>query len=457
MAGSLEQTLNIQYPISMDATIFPQQSPLSGTLQIPGDKSISHRAIIFSSLCEEKIRVENLLMSDDCLHTATIFKQLGVPIEIGKQSADIQGVGLRGLRPSKTNLDVGNSGTSIRLLTGLLAAQPFDSVISGDEAIQTRPMRRIITPLSQMGAKITGNQTEKDTVPPLHIHGNPELHGIDFQMPIASAQVKSALILAGLYASGPTTIHEPAPSRDHTERMLQGFQYPIQTSGSIITLPGTHSRKLIPTHPVIQVPSDVSSAAFFLVLGALSGSAITLPHIGLNPTRDGIVQVLKSMGAKIETRHYNIESGEPVATLEVQASDLRNGKLPEGIIPNIIDEIPILAVAGLFGSGILSVRNATELRVKESDRIRMIVSLIRGVGAEIEEFPDGFDLPGTQKCKFKDFEIDPAFDHRIAMSAIILSILTGVQAKIKNVDCIRTSFPNFFECLDTLGIHYEMD
>lgn len=428
-------------------------------IDIPGDKSISHRALMIGALATGTYCFHNFLASDDCLHTMAIFRQLGVQIEFNsnQKTITIHGVGLHGLKPSNQILDVGNSGTLIRLITGVLAAQSFSSEITGDESIQKRPMRRIIDPLIQMNADITGQSGKKpgDIVPPLHIKGNPSLCPITYSLPMASAQVKSAVLLAGLYAIGTTVIIEPAPCRDHTERMLRLFGAAIQSTAGQISLTGpahlaTHESNLF-------IPSDISSAAFWMVLGLIrKNMRLVLPHIGLNPTRNKLIEILQQMGGRITIDNANYSAFEPYGDIVIQSSDLHNITVQAEDIPNIIDEIPILSVAALFAKGQLRIRNAKELRVKESDRISAIVHMIRAMGGNITEYEDGFDIEGGTGVT-KDFEIESYFDHRIAMSAIIAAAAANKQGLIHPVECINTSFPVFFDILKQLQLNFNVE
>lgn len=429
-------------------------------IAIPGDKSVSHRAAIFGALCEKTVTFTNVLFSEDCLNTIQILNQLGAKIEVDQSQKTIvcHGVGLQGLKGTSGRLDVGNSGTAIRLLTGLLAGQKFESQISGDHSIQNRPMKRVTIPLGQMGAKIAGAERNDNLYPPLTISPVDRLQGIRYEMPIASAQVKSAVILAGLYANGTTTVTEPLPCRNHTELMLAAFGYPIQVQGNEISVEGGH-RLPGPLADHITIPSDISSAAFSIIGALMSPNdgdspILELKNIGVNPTRSDLLTVLELMGARIEQINSRMAGAEPVTDLRIFPSKLKNIVIPEKMIPNIIDEIPILAMLGLVADGVMSVRHAEELRVKESDRIKSIVQLVLAMGGEIAEFPDGFELMGP--ISFRPFDVQSNGDHRIAMSAIVTGIAAGVGATVRDIDCINTSFPNFFECLPWVGANLSM-
>ena len=427
---------------------------------IPGDKSISHRAVILGALSEGTSYFTHFLDSEDCLHTMAIFQAMGVPIvhSLAQNTLRVDGVGLKGLQQPEEILYVGNSGTSIRLLTGVLAGQKFDTQITGDESIQKRPMKRVINPLTEMGAKITGEAKEnsEDIYPMLSVSGNQTLHGIHYTLPVASAQVKSAILLASLYSDTPTTITEPQACRDHSERMLKGFGADIQVNGKQVTCSGKKPLKNPnPTEP-IHIPADISSAAFFVVLGAiLQETKLSLTGIGINPTRTAILTVLQAMGAEINVSNKKGEQLEPYGDILIQKSALKNIKIPENFIPFLIDEIPILAIAALFGTGTLKITGAEELRVKESDRINGIVEMVTAMGGTIHAYKDGFELTGP--TTFKDFTVKSYGDHRIAMSAIIGAIASGKAAVVEDCDCIYTSFPNFFDVLKELGIEFELE
>jgi 3-phosphoshikimate 1-carboxyvinyltransferase len=461
----------------------PRPLKATATLsEIPGDKSISHRSIILGALCTHTVRLRNCLLSEDCLHTIAIFQKLGVSIDIVQQSqcVTIFGVGLDGLKPAKTNLDAGNSGTAIRLISGILAGQSFSSTISGDESIQSRPMERISDPLSLMGAKIQGkdasDNAKKNVFAPLEIHGKP-LKGITYTLPIASAQVKSCILLAGLFASGKTQVVEHKPTRNHTEIMLKKLGVPIsiEKSRNGSTVISMHSPKSLSfnTSAAIQIPSDFSSASFFIILALIAKQDITIKSISMNPTRNALLKVLEHFGIPVHTTnaHQNpasgisiipIESatGEDVGDLRICARELvlKNGIVPDELIPLIIDEIPILSIYGLFAQGVLSVRNAGELRVKESDRIQTIVKMISEFGGVITEEKDGFNVVGNPTHTLpNNVLIHTHFDHRIAMSAIIASLARQTPIKLTNTDCIGTSFPNFLDCVSSLYRNKSME
>jgi len=429
-------------------------SRLQGELFVPGDKSISHRAIMFGSLAQGATTINNFLMSADCLATLECFRQMGIHGEMsnvqGPMSNDckliIYGKGLCGLKcPTKT-LDVGNSGTTIRLMTGILAGQEFETKISGDSSIQKRPMGRVVRPLSDMGANIVGNRGpvtgNSEVYPPLTIYGR-QLKGITYELPVASAQVKSAVLLAGLYAQGETRVIETIPSRDHTERMMQYFSIPDYQ------LPITSDF----TGKEVAVPGDISSAAFFIVAALLAQKAeLRLHNVGLNPTRTGILDVIRQMGGGFTVENERIICNEPRGEIIVktQKEGLRGVKLAGEIIPNIIDEIPIIAVLATQAAGVTEIRGARELRVKESDRLATVTAELRKFGAKIEELEDGLIIHGP--TRLHGAKIDSHGDHRIAMAMAIAGLVADGETIIENTACIETSFPGFEKLLHSLTI-----
>jgi 3-phosphoshikimate 1-carboxyvinyltransferase len=407
---------------------------------IPGDKSISHRAIIIGALAKGSTTFHGFLMSQDCLHTLDIFKQLGVQIEQEGTTVTIYGKGPEGLQKPENALYVGNSGTGIRLITGVLAGLPFNSQVSGDASIQQRPMDRVVNPLTTMGA-----QFESDNgTPPIFVTGNPNLlPGLTYTMPVASAQVKSAMLLAGVTAGVPVTVIEPEPCRDHTERMLQLFGAQVASEDGVISL---NSWDLTAPSNTVQIPADISSALFFICLALMTQQSVTFTNIGLNPSRIGCLTVLKSMGANIEVVPYT-DTYEPMGDIVVHVANapLTNITLSKELVPNVIDELPILAVLATACQGTFTVQDAKELRVKESDRIDGICRLITALGGTIQELDDGFLLEGG--CTPTDFNYDSHFDHRLAMSATIAAYAYGVSGTVEGEDSIATSFPNFFDLL----------
>jgi len=410
-------------------------TPLRGSLDIPGDKSVSHRAVMFAALADGTSRIDGFLEGEDTRSTAAIFSQLGVRIETPSPSQRIvHGVGVDGLRAPAGELDCGNAGTGMRLLAGLLAAQPFDSVLVGDESLSRRPMRRVTGPLAQMGARI---DTEADGTPPLRIQGGQPLHGIDFASPVASAQVKSAVLLAGLYAEGQTTVSEPHPTRDYTERMLSAFGVEIEFSPGHARLRG--GQRLCATD--IAVPADFSSAAFFIVAASIiPGSDVLLRAVGLNPRRTGLLAALRLMGADIAEENHGQHGGEPVADLRVRHAPLRGARIPEALVPDMIDEFPALFVAAAAAQGATVVSGAAELRVKESDRLGAMANGLRGLGIVVDETPDGATIHGG---RIGSGAIDSHGDHRIAMAFAIAGQLSEGDIRIDDVANVATSFPDF--------------
>lgn len=410
-------------------------SALRGELSIPGDKSVSHRAIMFAALADGTSHINGFLEGEDTRATARIFEQLGVRIETPSPSQRIvHGVGVDGLRGSTVPLDCGNAGTGMRLLAGLLAAQSFDSVLIGDESLSKRPMRRVTVPLASMGARI---DTEEGGLPPLRIHGGQPLHGIDYTLEVASAQVKSAVLLAGLYANGDTVVREPHPTRDYTERMLAAFGADIEFSPGFARLRG--GQRLRATD--VTVPADFSSAAFFLVAASIvPGSELRLRAVGLNPRRTGLLTALRLMGADIQEENRAEQGGEPVADLIVRHAPLHGIEVPEALVPDMIDEFPALFVAAAGAQGPTVVRGAAELRVKESDRLGTMAAGLRSLGLQVDETADGATIhPGP----LQGGRIDSHGDHRIAMSFAIAGQRSQAPIRIDDVANVATSFPGF--------------
>jgi 3-phosphoshikimate 1-carboxyvinyltransferase len=428
--------------------ILEKVSKLKGSISIPGDKSISHRSLILGSIAQGKTRVYNLLNSLDCLRTLGCMQALGAKIELDKDnSVKIKGRGLNGLQEPKDILDVGNSGTTIRLLAGLLSGQKFYSVLNGDNSIRRRPMKRVIQPLKLMGANIWGRDNSQ--LAPLSIKGS-KIRPIRYTLPVASAQVKSALLLAGLYVTGETVIKEPLSTRDHTERMLKIMQADIKISSSEIKLRGEKELK----DTEIFIPGDISSAAYFIAAASiLKGSQVIIKQVGVNPTRTGIIEILKKMGTKINLLDYQIKSNEPRADLKIEYSSLKGVEIDEKDVPFLIDELPLIAVVATQAQGKTIVKGAKELRVKETDRIKAIVSELKKMGADIEEREDGFVVKGPSKLKGAVCE--SYNDHRIAMSLAIAALLAEGKTIIKNPECIDISFPGFKKTLQKLINFYE--
>lgn len=424
----------------------PASKPLRGTLTVSGDKSISHRAVMLGSLATGTTEIEGFLPGEDCLSTIRCFRSMGVQIEQNGSSVKVFGRGLRELTAPAGILDCGNSGTTTRLLSGVLAAQHFNSVLSGDASIQRRPMKRIMIPLRAMGADITS--VSGNDCAPLSVHGK-QLYGIHFNSPIASAQVKSAVLLAGLYASGQTTVTEPALSRDHTERMLRSFGAKVLT-GNFEDRPSVtviETQNLYGTE--ISVPGDISSAAFFLVGASIvPGSEVVLRNVGINPTRDGVISALRAMGAKIEVLEVRNEDSEPAADLLVRYAPLHGIEIGGALIPRSIDELPVLAAAAAVAEGRTVIRDAAELKVKESNRIRTMAEGLSRLGAKVEETEDGLIIDGG--AALHGGAVESYSDHRIAMSFAILSLVTDGEVRISDPDCVNISAPTFYEDLKSL-------
>lgn len=421
--------------------------PLHGTFDIPGDKSVSHRAVMFASLADGTSTIDGFLEGEDTRATAAIFARLGVRIETPSPSRRIvHGVGVDGLKPADGPLDCGNAGTGMRLLAGLLAAQPFDSVLVGDGSLSRRPMRRVTGPLARMGARI---ETGPDGTPPLRIHGGQVLRGIDCVLPVASAQVKSAILLAGLYAQGTTSVTEPHPTRDYTERMLSAFGVDIEFSPGFARLRG--GQRLRATD--VAVPADFSSAAFFLVAASIvPGSELRLRQVGLNPRRTGLLQALRMMGADIREENAGEHGGEPVADLVVRHAPLRGIEVPVELVPDMIDEFPALFVAAACAEGPTVVRGAAELRVKESDRLAAMATGLRTLGLRVDGTPDGATIhPGP----LGGGTIESHSDHRIAMAFAVAAQRAAGEVRIRDVANVATSFPGFDALAKSAGFGLE--
>ncbi len=448
-------------------------APLRGELSIPGDKSISHRSVMFGALAEGTTEVTNFLTGADCLSTIACFRQMGIDISLETDStaksaaspaADrqpggrvrIHGKGLHGLTAPKDVLDAGNSGTTVRLLSGILAGQTFDSCLTGDASIQKRPMKRIMTPLEAMGADITS--MHGNGCAPLSIHGT-RLHGAHYDSPVASAQVKSCILLAGLYADGMTSVTEPALSRNHSELMLRYFGADVRTDLSSSSTDQTLPEKKLPTvfispEPTlaarsIHVPGDISSAAYFIAAALLvPGSELLLKNVGINPTRDGMLRVCRAMGADITLLNEDYSGAEPCADLLVRSSSLKAVEIGGELIPTLIDELPVLAVLAAFADGTTIIRDAAELRVKESDRIAVMTENLTRIGCPVEATPDGMIITGGKPLH--GAVIDPHKDHRVAMSFAIAALASDGEMEIQDADCVNISYPGFFEDLEAV-------
>lgn len=421
--------------------ILQKPSHLKGEVTVPGDKSISHRAVMFGSLAQGDTEVTNFLQGADCLSTIDCFRKMGIDIENTPERILIHGRGLHGLCAPDSTLDVGNSGTTTRLISGILAAQPFSVTLTGDASIQKRPMRRIIDPLSMMGADITS--VNGNDCAPLHITGGP-LKSIHYHSKIASAQVKSAILLAGLYADGITKVTEPAVSRNHTEIMLNYFGASVTTEGTTASV----CPNPVLTGQKIRVPGDISSAAYFIVAGLLvPGAEVLIHNVGINPTRDGILKVAQAMGGNITYLNVN-HDGEPTADLLVKHSALHGTTIEGEIIPTLIDELPIINVMAAYAEGTTTIRNAEELRAKESNRIDVMVEHLSAMGCDITGTEDGMIIEGGKPLH--GITIDPHMDHRVAMSFAVAALVAEGETKITDSDIVTVSYPNFYEDLHRL-------
>lgn len=417
---------------------------LNGTLRVPGDKSMSHRSIMLGSLAEGTTHVTGFLTGEDCIATMNAFKQMGVKIEgpVNKEVI-IHGVGMHGLSAPENDLDMGNSGTAMRLMTGLLTGQNFDSTLIGDSSLSTRPMNRITKPLKSMGGVI---ETEENGRPPLRIKAGSPLKGIHYDMPMASAQVKSAILLAGLYAEGESSVTEPGITRDHSERMLRGFGYDVKTDENNMSLVG--GGKL--TACDIDVPADISSAAFFMVGASIAeGSDLTLEHVGINPTRTGVIDILKLMGADITLSNHQEVGGEPVADIRIRSAKLKGIHVPEALVPLAIDEFPVLFVAAACAEGETVLTGAEELRVKESDRIQVMADGLNNCGIDAKATADGIIIQAGQ---LSTGEVESHGDHRIAMAFSIAGLRANGPITINDCANVNTSFPDFIKLASDVGL-----
>jgi 3-phosphoshikimate 1-carboxyvinyltransferase len=433
-----------QYQVAPGAT-------LAGSITVPGDKSISHRSLMLGGIASGETHISGFLASEDCLATLNALAALGVKIKRPELNRVIvQGVGMEGLRAAAAPLDMGNAGTAMRLSMGLLAGQPFASTLIGDGSLMRRPMERVAAPLRQMGASITTHEGR----PPVLLHGGRVLNGIDYAMPVASAQVKSAILLAGLGANGRTRVTEPAPTRDHTERMLRAFGVRVEREGAAVSLLG--GQPLLGT--AIEVPADFSSAAFFLVAGALAAQhGLLLHNVGVNSTRTGLLTMLRLMGARITVhpRRAGADAvGEPIADLEVHASQLRGIEVPESLVPLSIDEFPVFFIAAACADGETLVRGAEELRVKESDRLAVMAEGLTTLGVEHTLLPDGIRIRGGQG--FGGGTVNSHGDHRIAMAFAVASLRARAPIRILDVANVATSFPGFVELAQGIGMRISL-
>ncbi|AWL30484.1 bifunctional prephenate dehydrogenase/3-phosphoshikimate 1-carboxyvinyltransferase [Acinetobacter defluvii] len=444
--------------VTQQFTILPGEKTFKGKFTVPGDKSVSHRSIMFGAIAEGTTHVTGFLEGEDALATLQAFRDMGVSIEGPKNGeVTIHGVGINGLKAPKTALYMGNSGTSMRLLSGMLAAQQFDSVMTGDASLSKRPMERIAKPLREMGAQI--QTTGERGTPPISITGAQALKGIHYDLPMASAQVKSGILLAGLWAEGETSVTEPEPTRDHTERMLRAFGYEVKTEGNRISLQG--GGKLVGTE--IQVPSDISSAAFFMVGAAITeGSDVTLEAVGINPTRTGVIEILKQMGADLTIENERIAGGEPIADIRIRGSRTLKGiHMPEEQVPLAIDEFPALFIAAACAEGQTVLTGAAELRVKESDRIQVMADGLKTMGIDCTPTDDGIIIEGKGKSGewgaiFTGGEIESHHDHRIAMSFSMAGLRNSEEIKIMGTETVATSFPTFTQLASQAGLNIQV-
>lgn len=420
---------------------FKRVQALKGTVRVPGDKSISHRSIMFGALAEGTTQVTNFLKGADCLSTIACFQKMGIEIVHDGEEIQIHGRGLHGLYEPVETLDVGNSGTTMRLLSGILAGQRFASRLDGDASIQSRPMKRIIKPLRQMEAKI--KSIRENGCAPLQIEPS-MLHGIRYDSPVASAQVKSCILLAGLYADSPTSVKEPYLSRNHTEVMLQKFGAYVTSEGTTITVmpePKLYAQK-------IEVPGDISSAAYFIAAALIvPGSEVLIEHVGINPTRDGLLRVCKAMGADITILNKN-HGGEPTADLLVRHSGLKGTTVGGALIPTLIDELPVVAALACFAEGTTVIKDAQELKVKESNRIDAMVKSLSLMGAKVTETEDGMIIEGGHPLH--GAVIDSRLDHRIAMTFAVTALAADGETEIRDADCVKISYPDFYRDLYSL-------
>lgn len=420
---------------------FKRVQALKGTVRVPGDKSISHRSIMFGALAEGTTQVTNFLKGADCLSTIACFQKMGIEIVHDGEEIQIHGRGLHGLYAPVETLDVGNSGTTMRLLSGILAGQRFASSLDGDASIQSRPMKRIIKPLRQMETKI--KSVRENGCAPLRIEPS-VLHGIHYDSPVASAQVKSCILLAGLYADSPTSVKEPYLSRNHTEVMLQKFGAYVTSEGTTITVmpePKLYAQK-------IEVPGDISSAAYFIAAALIvPGSEVLIEHVGMNPTRDGLLRVCKAMGADITILNKN-HGGEPTADLLVRHSGLKGTTVGGALIPTLIDELPVVAALACFAEGTTVIKDAQELKVKESNRIDAMVKSLSLMGAKVTETEDGMIIEGGHSLH--GAVIDSRLDHRIAMTFAVTALAADGETEIRDADCVKISYPDFYRDLYSL-------
>lgn len=418
-------------------------SSLQGEISIPGDKSISHRAVMFGAMAEGKTTINHFLAGEDCLSTISCFEKMGVSIKREDEYVEVEGKGIGGLSEPASILEVGNSGTTTRLMLGILAGVPFHTSLIGDESIAKRPMSRVTVPLRSMGAKIDGREHGQYT--PLSTRGG-ALKAIHYHSPVASAQVKSAILLAGLHAEGTTKVTEPFTSRDHTERMLRAFGVDVEVDGTTVSIEGGQSLR----GTDVYVPGDISSAAFFLVAGAIvPNSRIVLKNVGLNPTRTGIIDVLQQMGARLTISNERIQNGEPIGDLTIETSQLKGIEIGGDVIPRLIDEIPVIALLATQANGKTVIKDAEELKVKETNRIDTVATELSKLGASVTPTADGLIIEG--KAALKSAEVDSYGDHRIGMMLAVAAAIATGEVTLMRSEAIHVSYPTFFEDLDKLS------
>lgn len=429
---------------------------IRGKIRVPGDKSVSHRSIMLGSIAEGTTQVTGFLEGEDSLATLKAFQDMGVEIEGPIDgNVTIHGVGLKGLKKPSNPLDMGNSGTAMRLMSGILAGQDFECELIGDASLSKRPMKRVTNPLAEMGADI---ESSEGGMPPLKLKAGEPLKAINYELPMASAQVKSCVLLAGLYADGETTVIEPAPTRDHTERMLNGYGYQVTTEkldggASKMSLTGGGHLKAMD----IDVPSDISSAAFFMVAAAIAEEAdLLIEHVGINPTRTGVIDILKLMGADITLENESVVGGEPVADIRIKSSKLKGINIPEELVPLAIDEFPVLFVAASAAEGQTVLTGAEELRVKESDRIQVMADALQAVGIDAKPTPDGMVVNGGSQSKQRA-EIQSHHDHRISMAMTVAGLTACDEIVIDDCANVNTSFPTFLELVNQVGLTVSME
>ena len=435
------QVYNCDYPTMACLTLRHKIRKFTGELTLPGDKSISHRALILGSLARGSTIANGFLMAQDTLSTADAFRNMGISVRVNANRAEISGKGLFGLEKPTGFIDAGNSGTTARLLSGILSAQKFSSAVTGDDSLRRRPMSRVITPLRKMGARISG-EAEKL---PLRIEGS-KLKGMNYELPVASAQVKSAVLLAGLYARGETVVTEPEKTRDHTERMLRHFGVKVKTEGLRVSV--SECEEFSGTE--IQIPSDISSAAFFIVAALINpGSEVLVKNVGLNPLRTGALDILREMGADISVENPRNLCGEPVGDITARQSSLRGVRIKTEYVSRAIDELPVVSVAACFAEGQTVIEGAGELRVKETDRISAMAEELSKLGADIEQTPDGMIINGVERLS--GARCESRGDHRVAMSLAVAATQARGETSIGDAQCVSISFPEFFSLLETLG------